>query len=634
MGAERWYWCALLLLLGCAAQAQRFTQRPVDVHANNVRLSEALLLIAHDGGFKLSYNAAAIKGDSLVNVQVNGTAEKALRGLLGDRMRFMESGEHVILVEDANAQALVTVRGRVVDAKSGAAIPRASVYATRERVTTSTGGDGSFKLEVTAQKGGSGLLIARSGYSDTVVYVRRDQPPIEVPLLPRERIAYLEPRCVYDRCLVEDLGAARLLVSSAQMDAAANLSLSEERAIQFSVWPGVGTNGAVGGAIVNHASFNLFAGYAKGVDGAEVGVGANVIRRDVKGLQFAGLANLVGRDTKGVQFAGGLNHTMGSLDGLQFAGFGNTVWDTLNGVQIAGGANVVKGGMRGLQISGGGNVTTQSCDGTQISGGFNVTVREVRKAQVAGGFNYGRQIKGAQVAGGFNAAFGSVGGGQVAGGFNIARQVTGGQVAGGMNVVIDTVFGGQVGVFNFARVSAGGQLGIINLSDTITGASIGLLSIARRGYHRFDVSATDVLPLTLALRTGTARFYNMISWSAPVDADERWGFGYGLGTEPRLGKHGALNIELSAEHVNERAEWIDAVNILGRFSLQYTYTFGRHVLLSAGPSLSVLTSDWRSTETGEYLSSIAADDLLLDEIRGDQQVQGWLGWRAGLGVRF
>lgn len=629
-------WCVIVatVLSAVGLHAQRLLERPVDVHASHVPLSKALALVATDARFKLSYNAAAFNGDSVVDVSIAASAERALRDLVGKEVRFVESGDHVILVQEARSSGEFTVQGRVLDAHTNGPVPRASVYALQDRSGVSTDANGTFSITMKSGEGLAGLLVARAGYNDTIVYTGRGASLGAIALVPREKPIYLETRCSYDRCAVEDLGTARLLVPGERLDASANLTLTETSGAQFSVWPGVGTNGRISGAFVNHASFNLLGGYAKGVEGAEVGVGVNIIRRDVKGVQFAGLSNLVGGHTSGVQFAGAINHTMRSLSGLQVAGFGNTVWDTLSGVQVAGGANVVKGGMRGTQISGAANVTTQGCDGAQISGGFNVTVKDVRKAQVAGAVNYGRSVSGAQVAGGINVSIGAVGGGQVAGGINYARQVTGGQVAGGVNVVIDTVFGGQVGVLNFARVCAGSQVGILNFSDTITGASFGLLSFAWRGYHRFDVSITDVLPLTFTLRAGTTGFYNILGWSAPVDADERWGFSYGFGTEPRLGNHSALNIEITAEHVNERAEWLDAVNILSRFSLQYTHTFGKRVVLSAGPSFNVFTSDWRDEDTGAYLSRIAPDDLLVEHTSGEQHLQGWIGFRVGLGLRF
>jgi len=628
----------VLLALGVhapfALYAQPILDRDVEVYATNVRLSEALTLVAREGDFKLSYNAAAVNGDSLVSISAKGTVQQALRGMLGEGVELKESGSHIILLERSGVKRKFKITGSVIDAVSREPLSRASVYEVQQSNASVTASNGTFSLEVSGQRDRTALLIMRKEYHDTVVYVGRDGDLGRVALRPREKLEYLDPICAFDRCEVEDLGVARLLVPASQKDQAANLMFVERRKFQASLWPTVGTNKEISGAVVNQVSLNLFAGYARGLEGVEVGVGVNLERSYVKGVQFAGLANLVGGDTKGVQIAGGLNHTMRSLEGLQIAGLGNTVWDTLNGVQIAGGANVVKGGMRGTQIAGACNVTTQDVNGVQVAGGINVTVKDVKKTQVAGAVNYGRNVVGAQFAGGINVALGSVGGGQLAGGINYARRVTGGQVAGGMNVAVDTVRGGQVGVLNFARVVQGSQVGILNISDTITGATVGLLSYALHGYHRFDVSYTDVLPLTITLRTGTRQFYNVLSFSPIAQDDQNWGFGYGFGTEPRFSERSCLNVEITAEHVNEQREWVDAVNILGRLGLQYGYTFGRHIIISAGPSINMLVSDWGDPEIGFGLSTIAPGNTFYDEERGDVRIQGWVGFRAGVGVRF
>jgi hypothetical protein len=499
--------------------------------------------------------------------------------------------------------------------------------------TARTANDGGFALEVSGQRSRTALLVAKTGYRDTVVFVGRDGSVGKVTLRPREKLEYLEVRCLSDRCAVEDLGLARLLVPNAQMETAANLFSVERRKFQASLVPGVGTNKEISGAVVNHVSFNLIGGYARGLEGFELGCAFNMERSDVKGLQIAGGANLVGGGTKGVQVAGGLNHTMRSLDGLQIAGCGNTVWDTLVGVQVAGGANVVKGGMHGAQIAGGCNVALEHVDGTQVSGGMNVCVKDVRKAQISAGANYSRNVSGLQFACGMNVAIGSVGGGQIGLGLNYARQVSGGQFTFGVNAVADTVRGGQIGVLNFARISQGGQVGILNFSDTITGVSVGILSVALHGYHRADITYTDVLPLTFALRTGTRGFYNVLSWSAPVEGSERWAFGWGFGTEPRIGKHGFLNIELTGEQVVEQREWVSAVNILGRFSLMGGYDLGKRLLVTAGPSFNLHVSDWRAAD-GLFRTQLPPSDLMVNETSGTTQLSGWIGFRAGVGVRF
>lgn len=624
---------ALLLLSGLRTAAQTLVHRTIDVHAQRVELREALGLIARDARFKLSYDATAINGDSVVDVHAQGTAEDALRGLLGSGFAFKESGEHVILLDRRHAHEQVTLRGVVLDGATRAPLPGASVYAVAAGEATTTNTEGRFTLALDGARTAFAVRIGRAQYNDTVVFASGDGTLGTVALRPRERLAYLEPVCAFERCAVEDLGVARLLVPGPQMDQAANLDLTERRAFQASVWPSWGTNRGISGAVVNRASFNLIAGYARGLEGGEVGGAVNMERNAVKGFQVAGLANLVGGSTNGLQVAGGLNHTMRTLQGLQIAGFGNTVWDTLSGVQVAGGANVVKGGMRGVQVGGGANVALRSVDGLQVAGAVNVAVQDVRRTQVSGAFNYGRNVEGAQVSGGFNVARGTVGGGQVAGAFNYARDVTGGQVSGGFNVALDTVRGGQVGVCNIARVVRGCQMGILNFSDTITGGSVGIFSFAWRGYHRFDAVTTDVFPLSLRFRTGTRLFHNILGFS-PALANGRWGVLYGFGTEPRLSDRLFLDIDLTAEQVIEQPTWVDAWNMLQRLDLRLGYRPCRAVTLTAGPALNLLATDWRDAGTGEYLSRVAPAAPTDPWHDDTTRYSLWWGWSAALGVVF
>lgn len=634
MAVER---ALLALLLGIVAPISGWTQslldRPVEIQAHGVTTTAALDAIARDAGFQLSYNAALFPADAIVDVQLHADARTALRAVVGDGVRLVESGTHVILVDERRSAQRITVTGQVVDATTAQPLARVSVYALRDRHVVSTAADGRFSMEVPLQQDKAALLIARAGYRDTVIYVPAHGQARTVGLVPRERLAYLEPRCTFERCAVEDLGATRLLVPAAGTDLSANMTLREVVPFQFALWPGIGTNGEVGGAFVNHLSVNFLAGYAAGLEGAEFGVGVNILRRNMRGFQFAGIANLVGGHARGMQFAGVMNHTMRSFNGLQFAGVANTVWDTLTGAQVAGGVNVVKGGLRGAQISGAGNVATRGCDGTQVSGGFNVAVHDVRKAQVAGAFNYGRSVAGVQVAGGMNLCAGRVGGGQVAGAFNLARTVTGGQVSGALNVTVDTVIGGQVGIINFARVCTGGQVGIINLGDTVAGMSIGLLSIAWRGYHRLDVGVDDIMAMNLTVRTGHRGYHNLLGWSPPVTADGRWGFTYGFGSELELGKRTLLNLDLTGQQVVEQRTWVDAVNIVGRFAVAFGVRLGPMVL-SGGPVLNTLFSNWRDADTGVHRSHLPPARTIMDEVNGDLRVRMWAGWRIGLGVRF
>ncbi|MBK6542596.1 MAG: hypothetical protein IPG10_15185 [Flavobacteriales bacterium] len=632
MGAERVLLTLSSALLFFGAEGQSLLKRPVDVHGHGIRLNEALAMVARDGGFKLSYNAAILPGDSLVSIDATGTAEAALRDLIGGARTLKESGDHVIILEARQAKDVFEITGALRDRNTGRPIAQASIREVNERYAGITAADGSYRMRVSGRRERTPLLIARVAYHDTVVFVGRDGHVGTVTLRPRDHLERLEP-CHSALCAsVDDLGVTRLLVPSSVQQQANNLA-QEKRFIQLSLVPTVGTSGKLSGATTSRISLNIVAGYVGGVNGFEAGGAVNMVRRDVRGVQMAGAANLVGGHTKGLQLAGAINHTMRSLNGAQIGGLGNVVWDTLSGMQLAGALNVVKGGMQGTQISGLANLTTRSCDGTQVSGGINAALGDVRKAQISGLANYGRNVSSTQFSFGTNVALGDVGGGQVGFLANYARTVSGGQVGFGINACIGEVRGGQVGSLNVARKCVGGQVGLVNLSDTISGNSVGLLSIALRGYHRVDLHVTEVLPLTIAARTGTPRFYNLFTYSPAVDSSGRWGFGYGSGTEVGYrGRHRG-NIEWFAEHVNEQVEWIDAINIVGRISLTYGYVIKRRLIISAGPSFNVLFTDWRDAETGAYRSGIAPYTLF-EEAQDALLLKGWVGGRLAVGVYF
>lgn len=750
---------ALLVVHSNTLFAQSPLDRRVTIHAEQVRLSLALELVAKEAAVKLSYNADVVPMDSVVSVNVEDQAvERVLRGLLPARTKWKMSGRHLIITGQAGERQRFNSSGRVVEVGSGVPIPRASVLDVQRGNVVATGPNGDFSMELSGELERMPLRIARQGYRDTVVYVQRNADAGRVALSPLTRLEYLEPICLNDRCGVEDLGVARLLVPADRLQQNANLGGGERRNVQLSLLPSVSTNGRMAASIVNRASFNVLGGYARGVDGAEIAGGFNLLSENMSGAQISGAVNLVGGRTRGVQVSGGLNHTMGSLKGLQLAGASNTVWDTLSGVQVAGGVNVVKRGMTGTQVAGGVNITLGDLDGVQVAGGVNVAHGVVRNAQVSGGLNYARSVEGTQLSAGANVSLGDVGGGQVGFGANYAASVSGGQVSFGANVVpgevsggqvgfglnyahrvsggqfsfganvvpgevsggqvafglnyahhvtqgqfsfgtnvvpgrveagqtafglnyahhvtegqfsfganvvpglaeggqvsfglnyannvkdgqfsfganivADTAEGGQIGVLNYAKRAMGTQVGILNLSDTLAAGAVGLLTISRTGYHRADLVANDVMPLGFQVRTGTRAFHNILGVSPPISHGGRWGFLYGFGTEPRLSDRWVLNIDLTGEQVVEQREWVNAVNILGRFSIRAGVYFGDRILVTAGPVLNTLFSDLRDRDSGIHTSKLPPADPLFTGDIDALHVTGWLGWKAGVGVRF
>jgi hypothetical protein len=284
------------------------------------------------------------------------------------------------------------------------------------------------------------------------------------------------------------------------------------------------------------------------------------------------LFNINQRDAGVVQIAGLFNQVGGHVSGLQLAGLANSVMTSTNGVQIAGLSNFTTGPVRGFQLAGLLNFSAKNVEGTQIAGLANYTHRDILGAQISVLLN-------------------------------IARNVT----------------GSQVGLFNY--------------SDSTTGAPIGLISFVRKGYHKVEIGGDEMMPVNISLRTGTRSFYNMLfAGIRPEQTDTiTWGFGYGIGFSPKLGKKTYLNIELSSQQLNKGN--ILALNLINRtyvgFDWQITKGFG----LYAGPSLNWRLFD-RSFSNHPETFTYANPPLLSEKNYpiADLSSQLWFGFRAG--VRF
>ncbi|MEO0626739.1 MAG: hypothetical protein AAFY91_07100, partial [Bacteroidota bacterium] len=167
---------------------------------------------------------------------------------------------------------------------------------------------------------------------------------------------------------------------------------------QFSLLPGLSTNGTRPRRFINSVSLNLPAGLNGGLNGAEFGLIFNGIEQEALGFQFAGVMNYARRRLRGAQIAGLINLT--ALG-------------------------------QGVQFSGLANVSTRSLDGTQVSSLLNFTRNQVNRQ-----YSLGLNISGT----GVKRQIGLV---------NFSGEVSGGQI--GLINVADTVAGRSFGLLNFVR---------------------------------------------------------------------------------------------------------------------------------------------------------------------------------------
>ena len=339
-------------------------------------------------------------------------------------------------------------------------------------------------------------------------------------------------------------------------------------AFQFSFVPYVGTNGVNSGDVINDVSINVLGGYSAGTGAFEMAGLFNINRGEMTGAQFAGLFNQVGARVEGAQFAGLFNSNLGEIKGAQFAGLANFTTGGLDGFQAAGLANFSPKTVTGVQMAGLMNFSGQHLDGTQISGGLNFVAKEVN--------------------------------------------------------------GSQIGLVNYGGVVRGFQLGLLNYADSMSGVPVGLLTVVKSGYHTLELSANEVIPLNIAFRTGKREFYNILfaGIRPEIQEDVVWTFGYGLGTSPRLANRLYLNIEATAEQLNEGN--VQALNLINRGYVGAEFQVKKGFAVFAGPTVNFRVFDdsyafhpelFRYTDTRIRRGRSYEDDI---------SSQFWWGFKAGM----
>jgi hypothetical protein len=390
------------------------------------------------------------------------------------------------------------------------------------------------------------------------------------------------------------------------------------RPVHISFITPISTNGMQSGEVTNIFSLNMIAGYSGGLQGFEV----------------AGFSNVIKGETKGVQLAGFSNTNMGNVDGIQAAGFSNVALGEVNGFQGAGFANVARKDIRAVQIAGFSNTSGTMHLGGQFAGFSNVCIGSANGIQVAGFMNVVKDsIYAMQAAGFANVAGGMPVGGQVAGFANVNRgDANGIQVAGFSNVNTGDIKGAQVsGFLNVAKKVDGLQIAPFNFADSVdNGISIGVFSFIKHGYRTLEIGANETFYANLSFKTGTERFYNVISLGAAAKNNEiNWGWGYGLGTMMPVSKKMKLNIEAVSYHVNEDVWFTSRLNSLNKLNVAVEYKISDFLTVYGGPTLNVHVSHVYYVEGEETTSSLVGWNVF-DRTRNNTNVKMYPGFTIGI----
>ncbi len=585
----------------------------VNLKSNQWPMSRVLSSIESQGRFFFSYDSDLISSDSVVSIEAeNEKVETVLKRLLPARVEYKSVGNHVVIFKPLKkGPTEIVITGYIRDSRSNLPISNATLYNPQYNLMTASNASGYYEMTVSSEPQKLGLTISKAGYRQEVVYLTpMEQSQLDFKLLTLEKPVEGVTAKTITYPDVNERKIVKLMVPERVIENSNNLTLFEKVPVQFSVIPGVSTNGLLNANSTNNFSFNLLAGYSQGTDGMELGSLVNINRKDMNGLQIAGLANVTGRFMKGVQLAGIFNYNGLLFEGVQAAGISNISAGDMKGAQLVGFANILNGDMDGVQISGFGNFTTKSVDGAQISGFLNVAARDVEFAQVSGFMNYSKNIKGVQVAGFVNIA---------------TNEVRSAQVSSYANFALHRNQGVQLaGFFNYAHRNDGLQLAFINFADSSSGTPIGFLSLVSKGYHTLELSANETFPLSLAFKTGVPRFYNIFEVGG---SESDFHLTYGIGTMPSIGRKWRLSMDLTASAVfnSETPVWNEQ-RALGRFALAINYQPWKKFGVALGPTLNYYRSPLGAEGSPAPLSYYAFYESTAHGV----YEQAWIGGKVSL----
>lgn len=565
----------LLLISSVSAMAQQNSlRRKISFDCHSCDLEIALRSIGQRAGMKFSYDATLIQPDKKVTIIAEEKeVGKVLTELLGNQVKAREVGNHVILVRsretDSGAMDFpeMMVTGMVLDGTTRKPLSNVTVYEIDNRKSALTDQEGNFNLNLPSGKKLRGLSFCKTGYLDTVIFIRQQyRQKISMLLYP---VVSETPRLEKKEASLplhhpDSSGLVQALVPREALINAQNLDIKSVRPVQVSLIPYIGTNWKVSGSATNRFSLNILAGYSGGLDGVEIGGLLNMTRNVASGVQIGGLVNYVEGNSDGVQIGGLVNYVKGTIDGVQIGGLVNYSKDATEAVQVAGIANYGKGRFGGVRVAGLLNISNDSAHGVQIAGLVNIGNRH-------------------------------------SGGFQLA------------------------GLVNYTRVLSGVQLGFINVASRVErGTPIGFFSYVSDGYHLFELSANEIFYANLSFKSGTKAFYNI--FQVGIGDNLKFHGAYGIGTCVQLSRKMAINFESTAGFVLHPTDTVYH-GLQLKVIPTVEYRFAKRFALFAGPSWNFFL--WSKGEPSATSRGLSPYDFYFKSTE-NASIQMWIGGVAGI----
>ncbi len=527
-------------------QTKPILERTITLKFQNMRTDAVLNMIATQGKFNFSYSPTVIDVSEVVSgAYVNKPVRELLNSLFGDKVSYKEKNNYLILKRGKEKPALeqpkdwITFSGYIRE-DNGTIIPWASVYDKASLESTISNDYSYFKIRFFVKQLPLILNFSKEGYLDTALFIQKNTSQFlnvemrRTPLTPKST----QVDSVNLSAKAEKT-AGSFFRNLESPENAKNISDTLYRKWQFGLLPFIGSNGRLSGNVINDYSLNLFGGYSMGVRKLELAGYFNLTRGDASYAQLAGFVNLNGGNVNGAQLAGFTNLVKGDVNGAQLAGFVNVGWQDFEGVQMAGFVNTVKGKMDGVQLAGFVNTVLDTVTGFQLAGFCNVA----------------------------------------------SKSMKGTQISSFCNTTVDTT-GTQLGFVNYAKHINGNQFGFLNISQSTTGIPIGFLSYVHNGYHKLEISADEIMPVNVALRTGVTSFHNILTAGfKPGSGDSLiWNFGYGIGSSVKLSPKTLLDFDLTSSQIVEGNN-IENINILNKIYVGIDTRIAHKMSLAIGATL-------------------------------------------------
>jgi hypothetical protein len=548
--------------LSAKAQDVPYLERAVSLDASDKTIAEVLKSISGQTSVVFSYT----RFNDQKKISIN-CYRKPLRTVLSQILStsnciYKAKGKYIVIncSDTPTSPAYSIVSGFVYSAADSTKVDRASIYVKKTKHSSITNEYGYFVISCPQTSPKILLSIAKESYYDTtvaiynikeasvVVYLHPKpaikervgialQPIKSDSILAEKKYEIVPEHVKSDSILIEKIDSAIVKPDDFLKKFRArfqtfninfkNITDTLFSRFAVSLIPYISTNHLLSINTVNKYSFNILAGYSKGVDVLEIGGILNVDGGDVKYFQLAGVGNVVS----------------GNVSGSQVGGIFNINHQRTNGMQVAGIYNQTNR-MNGLQLAGILNQSEKYCNGVQISGLIN-------KADTMKGF-------------------------QLAGFLNKAEYIRGVQMSGFINT---------------AKKIHGVQLGFLNFSDTCSGAPIGFFSFVKKGYHKIGLEGDELSFGTLSFGSGSEYFHTIFLGGINLLHNDIWFYGYGIGSSFKISNKWLLSFDATARQLQSSAYPKISLNLLSRLFVGIEYSPFSKLRLGLGPSYNVMTAD-------------------------------------------